>query len=882
MRACVNQMACTTLLRPCFRCRQPVVVLRHQLRAASSISLEGLVDNKGGHASAFGEESGRKARNAPSNPLGRSVPLQDKPLPDRVDHSLHNLFLSKQSADSKPWRGRYSAISNPNTQDKSTTRDLIANDLDLSSQMLCEGNHSLKDFLQQCKDVIESVARRSSANKSDFLADHTSLVGRDVFADSLIRICWIRSRHPSCHHLLPTTSETIRLFLEHNVMNHPWHDILGIQIGALLQSVHDPTDAEVTREISANVAPILAELLDVWVVYLEEHGAQRYITGARTSSLDENKEFTFESSVSLPNFLGLRSLSKGEDVDSANLSDQHANTIAAAAIVTDKYFQLLVEKKLPLPRSTKSAQSFLRFSEQFTKESRFDRHVFQGLITYLVKYGTPFHIVDEALASCGVDSDEGRGLHFINENTPWDPHQVTSLLEKLNQAIKKSDGVLLVNLWEKFQAKPIQEDVTELLRDGIFSRFIDAFFSTLQPNFAVEVWNLMVKSGLAPKQKHWHAMMVGAARTKDLASMQACWSQMKAAGIKPDILSWTAWIHGLIKCGELQRGIEALEELGRLWKKAPELVNSKTDKVYRLLPSIEPVNAAISAVLDIQRPRIVPKIFRWAKLQKVPLDTSIFNIMLRSAVGKDENKRVDQLLSEMKLHNCQPDIITFTVILEGLLNQPKSSFHTKTPEAQQATIFTLLTTLQQRGLRITGHTYVTILGGLLDPQTANITAALAVHDHMVENKVQPPTQVYMVLFKYYFQATPPDISAIDSLWRRIPNKQGIVDTKLLECMIAWYMDVGEMGRMLQFAREMLDLGKSPSWGALLVILQALVQAQERDLAIEFVGYASDPKHPRLQQGERVESRYKANFWWFVKTLTRQGWLRLDDDYIVEF
>lgn len=849
--------------------------------------------------SAFGEESRRKARNAPSNSLGRSVPPQDKPLRDRVDHGLQNLFVSKQSEDLNPRRGRYSAITNPNTQDKSTNRKSMANDLDLSSQMLCEGNHPLKGFLQQCKDVIESVARKSSANRSDFLADHTSLVGRDVFADSLIRICWIRSRHPSCHNLLPTTSEAIRLLLKHNVMNHPWHDILGIQIGALLQSVHNPKDAEVNREISANVAPILAELLDVWVVYQEEHGTQRYITGARTSSLDENKDFTSESSISLPNSLALRSFSKGEDVDSANLShhpeshmftlsDQHANTIAAAAIVTDKYFRLLVEKKLPFSRSTNSARSFLRFSEQFTKESRFDRYVFQGLITYLVEYGTPLHIVDEALASCGVlqsanisirYSDKGRGLHFINDNTPWDPHQVTSLLEKLNQAINKSDGVLLVSLWESFQAKPLQEDVTESLRDGIFSRFIDAFFSTLQPQLAVEVWNLMVKSGPAPKQKHWHAMMVGAARAKDLASMQACWSQMKAAGIKPDILSWTAWIHGLIKCGELQRGIGALEELGRLWKKAPNLVNSKSGEVYRLLPSIEPVNAAISAVLDIQRPEIVPKIFNWAKPQKVPLDTSVFNIMLRSAVGKDENKRVDQLLSEMKLHNCQPDIITFTIILEGLLNQPKSSFHTKTPEAQQATIFTLLTTLQQRGFRITGHTYVTILRGLLDPPTPNITAALAVNDHMEENKVQPSTQVYMIFLRYYFHATPPDIPAIDSLWRRIPNKQGIVDTHLFESMIAWYTHVGERERMLRFAREMLDLGKSPSWAVLLVMLRALVQAQERDLAVEFVGYAEDRRHDRLRQGEMVAARYRATFWRYVRKLIKKGWLRMDEDSI---
>ena len=845
--------------------------------------------------STSGEESRPKARNAPSNPLGPSVPPQDKPRPDRVDRSLHNLFLSKQSEDLNPRKGRYSAICDPNPIGKSIRRYFIANDLDLLSQTVCAGNRLLKVFLQQCKDVMESVERNSSANRSGNLANHTSLVGRDVFEDTLIRVCWIRSRHPSCHHLLPTTSEVIRLFLKHDIMNHPWRSILGIQIGALLQSVHDPTDAEATREVSANVTPIMAELLDAWVIYLEEHGIPRDITGERSSSLDKKKDSTSESNVLLPNSLALRSSSKGGNNDAANLSDppdsymyrlsnHHANTIAAAAIVTDKYFQLLVEKNLPFSSSNKSARLFLQFSEQFTKGSR-DREMFQGLTTYLVEYGTPLHIVDEALASCGVLqsakrsvrlSDKSKCLNFISDNMPWNSHQITSLLEKLNQAIKQSDRLLLVILWESFQAKPIQEDVAESLRDGVFSRFIDAFFSTQQSKMAVEVWNLMVKSNLAPKQKHWHAMMVGAARTKDLASMQACWSQMTAAGIKPDILSWTAWIHGLIKCGELQRGIGALEELGRLWKKAPKLVNSKIGNVNRLLPSIEPVNAAISAVLDIKRPHLVPKIFDWAKVQKVPLDTSIFNIMLRSAVSKDENKRVDQLLSEMKLHNCQPDIITFTVILDGLLNQPKSSFHTKTPEGQQASIFTLLTTLHQRGLRITGHTYVTILGGLLDPQTANITAARAVYDHMVENKVPPSTQVYMIFMKYYFHATPPDIPAIDSLWRRIPNKQGMVDTLLFESMLEWYMQVGEMERMLRCAREMLDLAKSPSWAVLLLMLRALVQAQARDLAHEFVDYATDPKHARLRP---ADSRSKSAFWRHVRDLTRQGWLRLDEDSI---
>lgn len=877
----------------CIRCRQPPINLRFQLRAASSVALEGLVDIDHCHASALGDlgagqiEPRRKPRNAPSNPPGRSVPQQIWPLPDGVDESLQSLFASKQSEESSSLRGLHSRISHTRPCHKVTSQDSTNNDLDVLNRMLYEEKGPLKDFLQQCKDNFVIEARKSSADRFNARTDHTSLAGRDVFADILIRICRSRSRDPLRHNFVPTVSDVIRIYRKYNVMNHRWHDILGIQIGALLESVHDPRSAGVTREISDNAAPMFEELLNCWAIHLEEQKNQQHTLEAGTNCLitpDKAKDSRSKSRVSAP-----RDLSKVEeknlDGHMLKLSNQRMNIIAAAAIMTDKYLNLFLEKNTPVSTSTQSAKSFLRFSDSITKGSKPDHHVFQELSTCLVEYGTPLQIVDKALARCGMPPSKARLLYnkgpatssdkdVTNGNKTWNSHQITSLMKQLDRARDQSDRGLVVNVWNSFRKKPMREDVMESLRDRVFIRFINVFFKLWRPKLAVQVWNLMVKSDLVPKQKHWHAMMVGSRKTKDLASMQACWSQMKAFGIEPDLQSWTAWIHGLILCGEWQRGIGALEELGQSWKTAPKLVDSNNGQVHRLVPSIEPVNAAISAVLAVKKPNIVPIIFKWAKLQKIPLDISTFNIMLKSAVTKDETERVDQLLSEMKLHNCQPDIITFTTMLEGLLKQPKSSFHAQKPEAQQATILKLLTTLQRRGLCITAHTYSTILSTFLAPETVNITAARAVLNHMIENKVQPSIQIYTTFMRYYFNATPPNHTAIDSLWRHISHNRDTVDSVFLNRMIEWYAHVEEVERMFKFARHMSEKGKSPSWSALLAMLKALVRTRETDLANEFIDDLSDPKRGLLRYYDGVEIKDREVFWDLVTTLMEQGWLKL--------
>lgn len=884
----------------CIRCRQPPTNLRFQLRAASSVALDGLVDIDHCHVSALGGlgagqiEPRRKPRNASSNPPGRSLPQQKWPLPDRVDESLQSLFASKQSEDSSSLRGLPSRTSHTRPYHKVTAQDSTDNDLDVLNRMLNEEKGPLKDFLQQCKDNFVIEARKPSADRFNARTDSTSSAGRDVFADILIRICRSRSRDPLRYNIVPTASDVIRIYRKYNVMNHRWHDILGIQIGALLESVHDPKSVGVTREISDNAAPIFEELLNCWAIYLEEQGNQQHTLDAGINclaTLDKTKDSWSKSRVSQPNSSAPPDLSKVEEKNPDHhmfkLSNQRMNIIAAAAIMTDKYLNLFLEKNTPVSTSTQSAKSFLRFSDSITKGNKPDHHVFQELSTCLVEYGTPLHIVDKALARCGMSPSivrllYGKGLATSSDkditdgNKTWDSHQITSLMKQLNRAGDQSDRGLAVSVWKSFQKKPMREDVTESLRDRIFVRFIDVFFKLSRPKLAVQVWNLMVKSDLVPKQKHWHAMMVGSRKTKDLASMQACWSQMKAFGIEPDLQSWTAWIHGLIICGEWQRGIGALEELGRLWKTAPKLVDSNNGETHRLVPSIEPVNAAISAVLAVKKPNIVPSIFKWAKLQKIPLDISTFNIMLKSAITKDQTERVDQLLSEMKLHNCQPDIITFTTMLEGLLKQPKSSFRVQKPEAQQATIFNLLTTLQQRGLCITAHTYSTILSTLLAPETVNITAARAVLNHMIENKVQPSIQIYTTFMRYYFNATPPNHTAIDSLWRHIWHHRDIADSVFFNRMIEWYAHVEEVERMFKIARNMSEKGKSPSWSALLAMLKALVRARESDLANELIKDLSDPKRGLLRYYDGVEMKDREVFWDLVTTLMEQGWLKLKE------
>lgn len=436
----------------------------------------------------------------------------------------------------------------------------------------------------------------------------------------------------------------------------------------------------------------------------------------------------------------------------------------------------------------------------------------------------------------------------LPEDSTWKKSEVRSLSIDLHQAIDRSDTGRATSLWQTFQGKLKVGSVQEYVREELFAQFLSAFFALRRSEQVLQVWNHMVRSGHQPTSKHWHAMIVGCTKSKDLVSMLQIWSNMLAAGVEPDMLLWTARINGLIICRKWQLGLQALEELGRAWKaeaaKAPEH-KSQNDA---LSPSIVPIKATVRGLISIGKPNIAQSVLNWAKSHNIPPDTQIFNMLLRPAVRASDSSEVESVLSQMQARSCPPDIATLTIVLNGLLSNSSSPFHARSPADQQFAVSGVLANMEAAGLKANAYTYGTMLDGLLAVSHLNIPAARAVLDHMATNKVKPSPHVYTILITHYFSTSPPDLPAIDGLWRRIKLEKAVLDPVFYDRMIENYAHIGEIEKMTFFLRRMPQEGKSPSWVALGAVLRALVRAEEWESVRELVRDVEDEKEGLLRYG----------------------------------
>ena len=229
----------------------------------------------------------------------------------------------------------------------------------------------------------------------------------------------------------------------------------------------------------------------------------------------------------------------------------------------------------------------------------------------------------------------------------------------------------------------------------------------------------------------------------------------------------------------------------------------------------------------------------------------------------------------MQQHGCAPDIITVTIILNRLLHHPDSEFPTLSPTAQHDAILAILHDMEKQGLDATVQTYCTILDGLLRPEKANVFAAHAVLSHMAAKQLKPYSSIYTILATHYFAQQPPDLAAIDALWKRMRAEGGIRDHYFFDRMIEGYARCGEVEKMLALLRDALAEGKTPSWLALTAMVRALTESRERGLLSDLITDILDEENGVLRHGE-VERTGKGHFWALVDQLVHDGYLQLPD------
>lgn len=865
----------------CLRCSRKLLRLNGQLRSSSFVSLGQLVGNDDYNGAAQekatlvnGETVKRKF---PRHGKRKSFAQQYRESKQHasVDKVLEELFSSSQAPRQSPERSRYSRtpkdqVIEPATHGKSIDHRL----LELAKHLRC-GTSSLEDTWTSCRDLLGQKIWASSPSRGT--ADARNPGEDNAFRDILLAICskrWLVIKDE-----IVTPASVIQVYGQHGVMRYWWHTVLWSQLAQVIQLRYAEEDSISKEELRQQIDTLMKGILKVWNLFMQRWDAVPGEFSLQAQNAPRDR--TTHQSGMYRIFLRLfpKHPSRPQTAD-----------MAAAAVMTLDCMEAAKIDDL----------SYLSHCfRQIKKSGKLDRDIATRCLSYAK---VPTDITEKALVEWGPHEKvatlgelsarrhyQGVPLPKPTDDFGWSKNYFATRMAEIDGTAKRSDPEAAMELWANFERHlKASEDTDQEKIDKFFARFLRTFWAVRRSDYAITVWNYMVNSGNLPNQVHWTAMLAGCVRARDVKSMQEIWSNMLRSGMKPDIPSWTTYIHGLIVCHKWQEGLSALEALGKTWNKSSTTETGNAGdrqpdaeaetQGSSLTPTMAPVHGALSALTDIQRPELNPTIIAWAESQGLRLTTYTFNILLKPLVRTGEQSHIASHLAQMQLHNCPPDIATFTIILNGLVSNPTSTFHSLPPREQETTIITMLAEMESHSIAPNPHTYSTLLDGLLgktDPKkaaetTPNVPAARTVLAHMSKRNITPSPHIYTILITHYFSLSPPDLPAIDSLWASIRHS-GLsqnLDPVFYDRLIEGYADIDEYEKALSFLRRVPLEGKTPGWTALGKLLHALTRAGEWDVCAQLVGDAEDTQG-LMRHGEGTW-RGRREFWEEVDRLRARG------------
>ena len=864
----------------CLRCSRQLLRSNRQTRTSSFVSLGKLVSkNDSGEQAAqqvlgAGDETVKIRKQWPKKRLSFAKQYQEQRKPSGVDKVLETLFSSNRVQEEAPQRSRYSRTPKEQQIAPATHEKSLDHRLQELQIQLQQGTSSIEDVWTSCQELLSQKIWKLP--KEPQTNDENAINVYPVFRDILLAIC--SKQRLTIQDETTTPADVIRIYQKNGVMKYWWHEVLWAQLAQMLRLKYQNKDEMSEEAAPKDIHTLLKEIIDVWNLLLQRYGAVPSSMSVH-SDVPESSPNATKAPWLPPNMVSrfLRLVPK-------HPPGTHARHIPPAAFLT---LDLMESEGLD------SAPALSQFFKRLREGCKMGR---QTAIRCLADAGVPSDIVDKALASWGhlpTEAVTRVAIKRQQQRLPqldvldWSVRSLSKRLTEIDHAYEREDAEEIIKFWQSFHNYlKTHEDVE--LGERVFSRLLRAFWALRRPDQALEVWNVMVSTGRIPKLIHWSAMIAGCLPPRDTKSMQEIWSNMLRSGVKPANSTWTTYIYGLIKCNKVQEGFQALEQLGRAWKaesaaSSPNIVveqGAQTEErsTEYFKPSMEPVNAALTALITIQRFDLNQAVIRWAEAQGLRLETYTFNILLRPLVRTGTQAHIQSHLAQMQTHACAPDVITFTIILNGLISNPDSHFHSLTPAEQESTITSILADMESHNITPSPKTYSTLLDGLtgkMNPnkeKSVNIPAARTILVHMAARKIPPSPHIYTILLTHYFSTTPPDYPAIASLLENIrgSNTWASLDSVFYDRIIEGYAYNGEIEKALSWLRKVPEEGKTPGYIALYQVLRALAEREEWELAGELARDVED-EGPRGLFRHGVGSwRGKSSFWGLVDELRGRG------------
>ena len=860
------------------RCCRQVLQVRGQLRKSSFVSLGKPVSNHDDleqvastHVAATDDDPKNK-RPRQKKRLSFAKQYQEQRRPSGVDKVLETLFSTTrgriqtldisrysrmpiaQSSELAPAQGQtpedsgYPRLPREQPLEPATYAKSVDHRLQELHAQLQQGTTTLESIWTSCEELLGQNSWRLST-ESQRGHEHSSST-LPLFRDILLGVC--SKQRITIQGVTTTPADVIKVYQKHGVMRYWWHEVLWSQLAQALRLKYQKkikqTEEEASLEIipSAGIKTLLEEILQVWNLFMQEYSAvpaSVSVQGDLTASSGD----AIEAQVPLPREMA----SQFQSLIPKHPQRMQTRQMSAAAVLTLDCLE---------SENHYGVTYLIRFFRTLKKGCRLDPQIAKRS---LAEAGVPLSIIEEALSSWGSSlaeagmqpsTQKGRTKSANVKTLDWSKKATSSRLADIGAVYKRSNPEEAFEYWQSFQNHLKTHGYGDQeSTDLIFIRFLRTFWALRRSNHAIEVWNVMVNMGRTPSQMHWNAMLLGCYPVNDSQSMQEIWANMWRSGLEPDIFTWTTYIYGLIKCNKTQDGFAVLEQLGRSWKKEPPaagLANMSSDEISQKTDikgdiRLHPVNAALSALVDREKYDLTQTVIRWALSQGLRLETSTFNILLRPLVRVGTQDQIQSHLQLMGTHNCIPDIVTYTILLNGLISNPDSPFNHLPPEDQESTITTILTKMETQNLNLTPQTYTILLNGLIGkptsttqtPRIVNIPLAKLILNHMSARHIPPSPHLYTILITHYFSRKPPDLPAINSLLTSIHSSRStthLPDTVFYDRLIEGYASLGEIEKALKILREIPKRGKTPGYVALQVLLRKMAEMGEWDLCRELV------------------------------------------------
>ncbi|KAL8799058.1 MAG: hypothetical protein Q9182_006183 [Xanthomendoza sp. 2 TL-2023] len=847
-----------------------------------------------------------------------------------VDSVLEDLFSSTQQELPAVTRTRYSGkpihqAKRPHEVQPPRSQIRETNPIETLRQQFYRDQSPLRDVWRNCETLLATKAQNKAG------VGQTSSGAYQLYRDLLIAISR-RFIHSDGTENLPSPHEVIIEYRKRGVLSPWWNDVLWINLSEIIRLLHGPDGSKSAREIRAlddQIIRLMEEVIRVWSASLGQQGKPS--TPPENNLKHISSQFKSAGACFKSLFPQYRdSCTHGKILAACKLTHQclkeiidcrklalHITPSGQAFIsllnllvegrtfptgpgkinlaqegipkrLIDHWVQYssgwgekpVIYEKAPLPseanfESTDSPRERLEtpIAGDHTAASLEQRG--QQLATSIELIKSSLKGKEDSSVEVGSEATSSKASLY---------RAATTIIKDLETAVERYDVARVASIWQSYERNLAGSDLEPKSREEIYIHFLSAFFSLSRQEQAVHVWNHMLQAGTSPNQRHWNAMLSGSSKARDVTSLEEIWNNMITAGIEPDMISWTTYIHGLISCKKFERGLQTLNDLGARWTQAKRTLRANevphdgptTDPRLTLSeydankPSLIPVQSAASALIRIGRSELCSPLIEWAKAHSIPLTTVFFNILLRPAVRAGDTENINHLLSLMKANDCSADERTYTILLNAHMSNTNSTFSTLPPQEQQDSIFRILNDMSAKGVPIDQRIYGTILYGLLNPKNGNRNdkAARAVFDHMHHMSIKPSHYIYSILASHYFSLSPPNLQAVEHLWKRIKSEHPILDRDFYEKMVEGYAAARLTERMLYFLRRIPHEGKSPTWKCLLVVLNTLAEIGEWSLVKELVEDVKDRKNGLRRYADEgwKGGRMEEEFWLTVKSL----------------